>query len=136
LELKANYLLDIKAAKNSLITHPECPELPDSLWFDILGNQFLNLDKVFSGYYALASEGCHTQTIGDLDITLHTGGSKPTRSIKTHGEWSIAYDATKTAILFAYPHRGTELIRYEKFIKSQFAAIDDPAMHFWVINLD
>jgi hypothetical protein len=93
LELKANYLFDIKTTKNSLTTHPECPELPDALWYDVLGNHFIELDKVFSGYYALVSDGLHMQTIGDIDITMHTGGgSKPNRSIRTHGEWSIAYD--------------------------------------------
>jgi hypothetical protein len=67
---------------------------------------------------------------------MHAGGNKPTKTIKLHGEWTIAFEAAQTAILFVYPHRGTELFKYEKFIKSQFAALDDPSMHFRVLNLD
>jgi hypothetical protein len=73
LALKANHLLDLKAAKNDLITQLNCPNFPDSLWLDVLANRFIDLDKVFSGYYSLKSDHRLTKTIDNVNITLSAG---------------------------------------------------------------
>ena len=97
LSLKANHLLDIKAIKNDLISQFNCPEFPDSSWADVLSNCFIDLDKVYAGYYSLKSDHKLTETIGNIDITLSAGGgaSKPSKTIETHGEWAITFAAAK-----------------------------------------
>jgi hypothetical protein len=138
LKLKHNYLVDIKAAKNKIISHLQCPIFPDGLWTNVLVGHFIDLDKVYSRYYALHSNYRHTQSIGDIDISLNLGGSnaKPSRSVQTHGEWVIAFAGLKGAVLFAYPHRASELGEYEQFIIGQFAAFSDVTQHFRILNLD
>ena len=115
LSLKANHLLDIKAVKNDLISQINCPEFPDSLWTDVLSNRFIDLDKVYAGYYSLESDHKLTKTIGNIDITLSSGSgaSRPSKTIETHGEWAITFAAAKRAILYVFPHRAKELARYE-----------------------
>ena len=89
-------------------------------------------------YYALNSDTQHTQTIGDVDIMLNHGGSamKINNLIHTHGEWAIAFAATKAAILFVYPHCPREFSEYENFIVSQFATFIDISQHSRIIMLD
>jgi hypothetical protein len=138
LALKANHLLDLKAAKNDLISQIDCPDFPDSMWSDVLANRFIDLDKVYSGYYSLESDHKLTETVGNVDITLSTGGgaSKPTKSVETHGEWSIAFAAAKHAILYVFPHRAKELAGYEEYIIGLFAASRPSSLHYRVLNLD
>jgi hypothetical protein len=130
--------VDVKAAKNEIVGHPRCPIFPDGLWTDILLGHFVDLDKVYSGYYALSSDYRHTQTIRDIDISLNSSSSsaKPSRSVQTHGEWVIVFARLKGAILFAYPHWASELREYEHFVIGQFATFSDVWQHFRIINLD
>jgi len=129
--LKANYIIDARHAKNDLIVRPDCPDFPDCLWIDMLLNRYIDLDRVYAGYYALNLDTCHTQSIGDVDIMLnHTGiSSKTNKSIKMHGEWAIAFAATKAAVLYAYPHHSREFSEYEKYVMGQFAAFVNPSQH-------
>jgi len=129
--LKANYIIDARRAKNDLVVRPDCPDFPNGLWIDVLLNRYVDLNRVYAKYYALNSDTRHTQSISDVDITLnHTGiGLKTNKSIKMHGEWAIAFAATKAAVLYAYPHRSREFSEYEKFIVGQFSAFVDPSQH-------
>ncbi|KAF8579526.1 hypothetical protein K439DRAFT_1359355, partial [Ramaria rubella] len=101
-----NYLLDSKGAKAELVGQRGCPEFPDSLWINILLDQFVNLNKIYTGAYFLNLEYKHTERVRDLEIILNTGGSgsSATKVIWTHREWIIAFLSLKYAILFAYPH--------------------------------
>src|SRR5882672_6575603 len=105
-ESPTNYL-NVTRAKKNLVVRQDCPNFPDNLWTDMLLNRYVNLDHVYAGYYALEADTRHTQTIGDVDITInHAGiGSKTNKSICMHGEWAIAFAATKAAVLFTYPHQ-------------------------------
>jgi hypothetical protein len=138
LALKANHLLDLKAAKNDLVSQLDCPNFPDNLWLDVLANRYNDLDKVFAGYYSLESDHKFTETIGNLDITLlsGSGSSRPSKTVESHGDWSIAFSATKRAIAYVYPHRADELSEYEEFIIGLFAAVRPSSLHFKVLNLD
>src|SRR5882724_7097813 len=53
LALKSVYLNDVKHVKNARIIHACCPNFPDVMWFDILLNKYIDLDRIFSGHYAL-----------------------------------------------------------------------------------
>lgn len=127
LTLKANHLADLKQAKHNILVRHDCPNFPDGLWNDILADRFIDLDRVFSGYYSLDLDYRHTQTVGDIDITLNTGNtsSKPSKLVCNHGDWAIAFATTKAAVHFAYPHCTREFAEYEKFIIGQFAAVGD-----------
>jgi hypothetical protein len=103
LSLKANHLLNLKAAKNNLISQLDCPNFPDHLWLNVLANRYVDLDKVFVGYDSLESDHKITESFGNVNITLLSGGgpSKPTKTVESHGDWSIAFAATKRAIVRA-----------------------------------
>jgi hypothetical protein len=125
-KLKANYAIDIKAAKADLTNRPNCPNFPDALWTDVLLCNFINLDKIHGGFYALEPDTKHTQSIGEIDITWNDGStsSRNSRSIQTHGEWSVAFASARNAILFAFPHRVDELTEYKCYIIGQFSAFE------------
>ena len=138
LALKANHLLDIKVVKNNLIFQLDCPEFPDSLWADVLSNCFIDLNKVYASYYSLESNHKLTETIGNVNITLSAGGGagKPSKSVKTHGEWAITFAAAKWAILYIYSHWAKELARYEEYIIGLFTVVWPATLHSWVLDLD
>jgi len=140
LALESVYLNDIKHAKNTLIIHANCPNFPDAMWFDVLLNKYINLDRIFSGNYALELDSSQLQSIGDIDISINnaSGLSKNSKMIHSHREWTIAYTSTKGAILFAYPHRAQELFEYKKYIIGLFAAAAAavPAKNLLVIQLN
>jgi hypothetical protein len=65
-----------------------------------------------------------------------SGASHPSKTVESHGDWSIAFSATKRAIAYVYPHRADELSEYEEFIIGLFAAVRPSSLHFKVLNLD
>ncbi|KAF8577706.1 hypothetical protein K439DRAFT_1364045, partial [Ramaria rubella] len=133
-----NYLRDLKGTKLSVVTQQRCLSFPDGLWTDILADRFIDLDKVHSGYHTLEPDYKHTQSIGELNIVLNSrsSGAKATKTVRMHGEWSIAYGIVKRATLFTYPHRANELSDYKDFIIGLFASVDDVLCHYKVINLN
>ncbi|KAF8573794.1 hypothetical protein K439DRAFT_922854 [Ramaria rubella] len=138
LRLKQTYLVDSKGAKADLLGQRGCAEFPDSLWIDVLLDRYIELDKVYSGTYSLNPDYTHAEKIGDVEIIVNASGSgsMPSKTIRTHGEWSIACVSYKNAILFAYPHRERELDEYSRFIIGQFKALQDTSLHTRVIDLD
>jgi len=85
----------------------------------------------------LESDSPQLQPNGDPDSFVGpANASKGAKTIQSHGDWTIAYDSTKEAILFTYPHRLKELCEYEKYIIGLFAAISVPAKFICVIQLD
>ncbi|KAF8580192.1 hypothetical protein K439DRAFT_1357684, partial [Ramaria rubella] len=133
-----NYLRDLKGAKLNVVTQQHCLSFPDGLWTDILADRFIDLDKVHSGYHMLEPNYKHTQSISELDIVLNAGSGrgKATKTIRTHGEWSITHAIMEHATLFAYPHRANELSDYKDFIIGLFTSMDDMSCHYRVINLN
>jgi len=138
LKLRNNYALDLKMSKQAVLGFPRCPLLPDSLWNDVLLDRYVDFDKILTGYYALESDHRETQSFGNLDISLNTGGSsgKMSKEIRIYGEWSIAYARYTRAVVFVYPHRNRELEDYEEYLAGQFAAYPDIADQFKIINFD
>ena len=62
-------------SKHALLRFPWCPLLPDSLWNNILLDQYVSFDMILSGYYALESDHRETQSFGNLNISFKVGGS-------------------------------------------------------------
>ena len=70
------------------------------------------------------------EKFGDLEISF--GGVEPTKIVKNGGDWSIAWNRTLRAIVFAFPHRRQELSIYGEYIVNLFA-VTHPSMHSRVI---
>ena len=106
LKLKQNYHLNVQAGKSEIINHPLCPIFPDGLWTDVLLGCFIDLDKVYLGYYSLNTDYRSSQTIGEFNISFTNGSNslKPSKMIKMNGDWGIAFRQAKRVIFFAYPH--------------------------------
>ena len=68
--LKSIYFNDIKCAKNTLIICTDCPNFPNVLWFNILLNRYIDLDKIFSGNYALKSDSPQVQSASESNTSV------------------------------------------------------------------
>jgi hypothetical protein len=106
--------LDLKAAKNDLVSQLNCPNFPNHLWLDVLANQYVDLDRVLAGYYSLESD--HKRT--SLMVTGQSPSPPP------------------SMLSVLYTHRADELSEYEEFISGLFATGRPAALHYKVINLN
>ncbi|KAI0037985.1 hypothetical protein FA95DRAFT_1506230, partial [Auriscalpium vulgare] len=120
LELKSNYLRDLTSARQLILSRPDCPAVPVSIWKDVLSSVYVDLDKLFSSHYALDGDPRGLHKLGDFELVL--GSSKPDRHIRTHGDWMVAWTPYSDAVTYAYPHRATELATYKDHICKLFAA--------------
>ena len=133
LELIETYTIDHKATKRSLVNQPDCPEFPDSEWNNIITGRAVNLDAVLSGQLSTTRDDPKVEKFGDLEISF--GGVEPTKIVKNGGDWSIAWNRTLRAIVFAFPHWIQELSIYGEYIVNLFA-VTHPSMHSRVIAFD
>ena len=71
--------------------------------------------------------------VGEVEFKFGTkDASKP---VTTHGDWTIAFDLTWDAYLFAFAHRAEELKVYQRYILQQFSTKRE-SEHPRVIALD
>jgi hypothetical protein len=132
-DLVANYTLDLKLTKAHLLNSGAAPELPDSEWKSILSGLAVNLDAVFTGRYSTEHDPKVTHEIGDF--TISTREITTSKSIKSAGDWFIAWNQTAAATAFAFPHRYRECQEYGKHILSLFAAFAQEHHHL-ILNYD
>jgi hypothetical protein len=107
LKLLDIYTVDPKTAKRSLTNQPDCPEFPDSEWKNIISGRAVNLDAVLSGQLSTTNEDLKIEKFGDIEVSF--GSVEPTKIVKNGGDWSIAWNRTVRATVFAFPHRIYEL---------------------------
>jgi hypothetical protein len=93
----------------------------------------VDLDHVISGSFVVSSDNCEVEVVGG--IQLKYGASKPTKQVKTSGDWFIAWHLYTQAATFTFPHRRSELDSYSVQILSLFAATS-PANHSHILSLD
>jgi hypothetical protein len=127
-----NYTADLKHMLWSLQSARSLPPFPKSKWKHILSGTVINLDAVFSGLFSTLSDNKTTTSVGDFDLSV--SGSKPSKVIQTHRDWTISWTSTSMAILCAFPHCAFELQQYSEYILQFFGAL--PYLHSKVINLD
>ena len=127
-----NYTADLKHVLWSLQSSSSLLPFPVSEWKHILSGTAVNLDVVFSGLFSTLAEDRATTSIGDFDLSI--GERKASKLVQSHGDWTIAWNATFTAILCAFPHRAMELRVYSEYILQFFGAL--PNSQTKVINLD
>jgi hypothetical protein len=101
------YTSDPKGAKLSLLNQLDCPEFPDGEWKNVLAGCTINLDNVLSEYHSTSNNDEHIEILGDLEFKVPS--VTPNKVVKTTGDWSIAWNKTIHATIFAFPHRSKEL---------------------------
>ena len=119
LKLIEAYTIDPKATKRSLINEPDCPKFPDSEWKNIIAGRAVNLDAVLSGQLSTTQDNPKVEKFGDLEISF--GAVEPTKIVKNGGDWSIAWNRTVRATIFAFLHRIHELSSYREYIVNLFS---------------
>ncbi|KAF8218765.1 hypothetical protein L208DRAFT_1142819, partial [Tricholoma matsutake] len=87
---------------------------------NILVGHAVNLDNVLSRYHSTSNNDNHIKVLGDLEfkipsITLN-------KIVSTTGDWSITWNKTVRAVIFAFPHRSRELAGYSETIINLFGA--------------
>jgi hypothetical protein len=131
--LIANYTLNVKLAKAHLLNSGAAPEFPDSEWKSLLSGLAVNLDAVFSGRYSTEHDSKVTHEIGDF--TISTREATTSKSVKTAGDWFIAWNQAAAATTFAFPHRSAECQEYGRHILDLFAAFAEEH-HRLIFNYD
>ena len=133
LKLIEAYTIDPKATKRSLVNEPDCPEFPDSEWKNIITGRAVNLDAVLSGQLSTIQDNPKIEKFGDLEISF--GAVEPTKLVKNAGDWTIAWNRTIRAIVFAFPHRLQELTIYGEYIVNLFS-VTHSSVHSRVVAFD
>ncbi|KIM83784.1 hypothetical protein PILCRDRAFT_6681 [Piloderma croceum F 1598] len=131
--LIANYVLDVKLAKLHLLNSGAAPEFPDSEWKSLLSGLAVNLDAVFSGRYSTEHDAKTSHEIGDF--TISTREATVSKSVKTAGDWFIAWNQASAATTFAFLHRNRECQDYGRHILDLFAAFAEEHHHL-ILNYD
>src|SRR6202522_1644646 len=133
LKLLGVYTVDPKTTLRSLTNSPSCPEFPDSEWKNVIGGKAVSLDAVLSGQLSTTNDELKIENFGDLELSF--GAVEPTKIVKNGGEWSIAWNRTVRATVFAFPHRLRELTGYGEYIISMFA-VTHPNFTSRIISFD
>jgi hypothetical protein len=133
LKLIEAYTIDPKATKRSLTNEPDCPEFPDAEWKNIIAGRAVNLDAVLSGQLSTIQDDSKVEKFGDFEISF--GAVEPTKVVKNGGDWSIAWNRTVRATIFAFPHRVHELSSYGEYIINLFS-VTHPSIHSRVVAFD
>ncbi|KAI0737009.1 hypothetical protein BC629DRAFT_1301167, partial [Irpex lacteus] len=123
LRCKEIYSRDVTASKQTLVCQPDCPQLPDPIWTDVIMSRFVDLDRIFSALHSIDGDIAETYKVGDLELSA--GPSKPKKHIATSGEWTSAFERYKQAVVYCYPHRSQELNDYAFHVNRQFAAVGE-----------
>ena len=133
--LLENFSRDVKRARSSLLNcNKPIPQFPQAEWLNLLSGYAVDLDHVFSNIYTISHTTNEVVELGKSLELLH-GSSTPAKTVKTHGDWVIAWDSLVDATLFVFKHRRQELQSYGKHIQRYFASLS-PQFHSRVINYD
>ncbi|TFY54350.1 hypothetical protein EVG20_g9737 [Dentipellis fragilis] len=124
---------DPKRVKASIVNSANCPQFPDSEWTNIIAGQAVNLDHVFSSMYSVSINTKRKERIGSIEFTVDA--IAPGKTVRSHGDWVIAWERTHSATAFVFPHRMSELFAYGAHV-SQFFTVLGTSHHERVIAFD
>ena len=128
-----NQMIDIKVMKHNLFSARGLPEVPDSKWVKVLQGKVVDLNIIISAIHLTVTDNWATQTFRDFEFWF--GHLKPTKTVRNHRDWLIAYSMFQHMMWFIYPHRESELIQYSEYITTYFASADAGGQNH-VLNLD
>ncbi|KAJ8593277.1 hypothetical protein M405DRAFT_731675, partial [Rhizopogon salebrosus TDB-379] len=129
-----NWSQEPKEARRQLMYHELSPEFHESGWMEIVTGKCVNLDNVFSIIASSRTVDKHTETIGGIELRYGTSEAVSKR-ISTQSAWIVAWNRTARALLFAFPHRKSELEAYQEYICSLFGTNEEHS-HSRVIRFD
>jgi hypothetical protein len=133
--LLKNFSKDVKWARANLLNCGRSyPQFPQSEWLNLLAGNSVDLDHIFSNIYSITQEDQESVSIRKNLELLH-GSSVPAKTVKTHGDWVIAWEALVDTTQFVFKHRRLELQLYGRHIQRYFASIP-PQFHSHIINYD
>lgn len=113
-----------KRYKASLVNAVRCPEFPDSEWTNIIEGKPINLDVVFAGHYSTSYDQRHIEKLGSIELSF--ASAKPSKHVRTIGDWVIAYGTYITG-LFGAIHESLHyrVIEYDKAVRKYVSARRD-----------
>ncbi|KAA1471903.1 hypothetical protein DENSPDRAFT_850535 [Dentipellis sp. KUC8613] len=132
-KLLARFAQDPKGIKASILNARNCPQFADSEWTSLITGRAVNLDHVLTALYNVSIDTKHKERLGAIKFSV--GAITPAKTIKSHGEWNIAWEHTVTATTFIFRHRREELVQYGRFI-SQFFVVFGTAHHEQIFSFD
>lgn len=133
--LLENFSRDVKQERSSLLNcNRPIPQFSQAEWLNLLSGNTIDLDHVFYNVYTVSY---NTKDIVELgkNVELLYGSSMPAKTVKTHGDWVIAWDCLVDTTLFVFRHRKQELQAYGKHIQCYFTSLPSQ-LHMQVINYD
>ncbi|KAF8221564.1 hypothetical protein L208DRAFT_1327216 [Tricholoma matsutake] len=92
------------------------PQFPQSEWLNLLSGNSIDLDHIFSNIYSITQEDQESGSPGKNLELLH-GSSVPEKTVKTHGDWVIAWEALVDTTQFVFMHCRLELQQYGQHIQ-------------------
>jgi hypothetical protein len=134
LDYLRKWSVDPKGVRNSITHSASCPEFPQSEWTNIIAGKAVSLDQILSATYTTIADNRNVTKLGNIEITAENS-APPVKLVKTHGEWSAAWQKAQIAYIYIMPHRATELRKYGDHISQLFSAFS-PANHGRIINYD
>ena len=108
--LRTVYGQDIRRALRSLHACYDKPPFPASLWKDILLGNYVDFGKLRAATIGLGG-GRRTKSLGE-DVELSFGGSELSAAITNGHQWTSCFGRYKKPVIFAFPHRMSELEYY------------------------
>ncbi|KAL1697918.1 hypothetical protein EV121DRAFT_284893 [Schizophyllum commune] len=130
-----NFSRDPKGAKTHLFNSFGRPQFPAGEWGNLLSGNAVDFDCVSSSIHSVAINTRTVQRLGELELSF--GHATPTKTVKDHGEWVIAWNAFRRAAVFVFPHLAEELDAYAQHILGFFRAFPSHGdYHQRVINYD
>jgi hypothetical protein len=127
------YSADIKVSLRDLNTSYGKPSLPRSQWKNILLDNFVEFNEIFSNSFAIEPDESDLLVIGDTHLEFQK--PKVVSKIKKATQWNSAWRVFQQAVKFAFSGRELELERYWKHINDLFEARHE-STHEFIINYD
>lgn len=134
LALLEDWANDPSYVVRKIMLAPGCPDFPPDQWSNIVKGLAVDLNKVLGAHYTTEVEPKQTRELGDL-FQLSVKGPKQSRTVRSHGEWVIAFGKTIQATAFALPQRYAEYLAWQTYMSGLFASIQ-PSFHLRVIEFD
>jgi hypothetical protein len=111
-------------------SRPSASRLPPLMWVYVIANAYIDFNKLFDSHFSIDGDRkCSVQRFGDCQLVPES--LKVDRQVRTHGDWTVAWNKYKKAVLYLYPHWRFEIAQYERHIQNTFVAI--PGGPEWVI---
>ena len=107
-KLIQNQTLGIKVMRHNLFSTWVLPVFLDSEWVKVLQGKVVDLNIIISRIHSTVTDNQVIETFGDFEFCF--GHSKPTKTVRNHGDWLITYSVFQHVMQFIYPHRESELI--------------------------